>query len=196
MEFQERGAIHFHLFTTNFYPKEWVARSWYEICGTDDTRHLHAGTRIEKIRSGRHGISAYASKYAAKQSQKVIPEKFGWSGRFWGVAGIRMRTSADVFLTPEDVYAGAVRRRVIALENLLNQEISAGNIRDVSKEGCPAKVFYCKSPWLPAVLRVMIMRIAMSASMYSRVSAWDWHEFSDDWGRLEENDFEKSTINA
>lgn len=96
LEFQKRGAIHFHIFCTHRYPKEWVARSWYEVCGTDDKRHLVAGTRIETIRGGKRAICAYAAKYAAKAQQKSPPKEFGWVGRFWGVAGVRETVSADI----------------------------------------------------------------------------------------------------
>lgn len=89
MEFQARGSIHFHLLCTHRVEWSWIAKSWYQICGTDDERHLRAGTSIEAIRAGRAGISVYLRKYAAKQYQKVVPDHFGWVGRFWGVAGVR-----------------------------------------------------------------------------------------------------------
>lgn len=53
--------------------------------------HLAAGTRVERIKSGRDGTISYARKYAAKQSQKDVPIGFGWCGRFWGICGNRTR---------------------------------------------------------------------------------------------------------
>lgn len=100
LEFQKRGAIHFHILCTHFYHYEWIAKKWYDICGTNDPGHLLAGTRIEKIRAGRNGIASYCAKYAAKFDQKLIPEGFGWVGRFWGVSGYRKRVSAATYIPP------------------------------------------------------------------------------------------------
>jgi hypothetical protein len=98
MEWQKRGAIHFHIYGTHELPKDTLARWWYEIVGSEDIRHLRAGTRIERIRSGRDGWVAYASKYASKSVQKVVPEGFGWSGRLWGVFGLRTTVVAATII--------------------------------------------------------------------------------------------------
>lgn len=100
LEFQKRGAIHFHILCTHFYHYEWIAKKWYDIVGSGQEVHLQAGTRIEKIRAGRNGISSYCAKYAAKFDQKLIPDGFGWVGRFWGVSGYRDRLSAATYITP------------------------------------------------------------------------------------------------
>jgi len=99
MEWQKRGAIHFHIYGTHELPKDTISRWWYEIVGSEDTRHLRAGTRIERIRSGRDGWVAYASKYASKSVQKVVPEGFGWSGRLWGVFGLRSTVVAATIIS-------------------------------------------------------------------------------------------------
>jgi hypothetical protein len=80
LEFQSRGAPHFHIFTT-WAPKAdgpggWVAKRWYEIVNSEDIRHLQAGTRVEFLRTGRAGTISYATKYAAKMEQKVCPENY------------------------------------------------------------------------------------------------------------------------
>jgi len=83
LEFQERGAPHFHLlvFGVDYIPFNWVARAWYEVVGSGDDKHLRAGTRVEKIRSWRAAF-AYASKYLAKED--VTEQR---TGRIWGVYG-------------------------------------------------------------------------------------------------------------
>jgi hypothetical protein len=86
MEFQERGAPHFHVFLTGEVPKEEVAAAWYQIVGSGDDRHLRAGTRIEALRE-LHAAGAYAAKYLRKQEQKEVPEGFSDVGRFWGLFG-------------------------------------------------------------------------------------------------------------
>jgi len=84
MEFQKRGAPHFHLLVwgVKFIPWVWVARSWYEVVGSGDPRHFYAGTRVEAVRSWR-GVVAYASKYIAKEADHWE----GWTGRVWGFGG-------------------------------------------------------------------------------------------------------------
>jgi len=96
IEFQERGAPHFHIFGTHEIPKEHLSEMWYRIVDSGDERHLQAGTRIESMRAGRFGTVSYASKYALKQSQKAVPENFTNVGRFWGVAGLRECYAATI----------------------------------------------------------------------------------------------------
>jgi len=94
MEFQERGAVHYHLFTNFDFDKHFVSQLWYRICNTNDERHLRAGTRVEKLKCGRAGTISYASKYAAKQEQKNVPDCVKNAGRFWGIYGNRTSVSA------------------------------------------------------------------------------------------------------
>lgn len=95
LEPQKRGAPHYHvlLWTTASYLelRGWCATTWYYIVGTNDEKHLRAGTRVEKIRSPR-GVMAYAGKYVAKTSENLDldPEIIAmWddAGRWWGVFG-------------------------------------------------------------------------------------------------------------
>lgn len=103
LEFQNRGAPHFHLFISEFIVDrdsiEWCAKTWFRIVGSDDDRHLRAGTRLEKLRNGRKGTVSYAAKYAAKAEQKVVPENMLNAGRFWGVCGCRSTLSADAWVS-------------------------------------------------------------------------------------------------
>lgn len=114
LEFQERGAPHFHIFTTHYFDKDWVSRTWYRIVNSEDPRHLHAGTRCEKLNQGRSGTISYASKYAVKQCQKVVPENYQNVGRFWGVSGYRATMSADTFVSKDD-------RKSLHIRNLEKQ---------------------------------------------------------------------------
>lgn len=96
MEYQERGAAHFHLLV--FLPPEWLftderlhalrdwfAGAWYEVVGSGDLRHLSAGTDVQVPYSD---LSRYFA-YALKGSQNVVPDGFVHPGRVWGVWGIR-----------------------------------------------------------------------------------------------------------
>lgn len=89
LEFQKRGAPHYHLLVWNVsYLKllAWVSRAWFEVVGSGDEKHLAAGTRVENIRSLR-GLMAYAAKYVGKIDPLQTSESMGHVGRWWGVVG-------------------------------------------------------------------------------------------------------------
>lgn len=86
LEPQKRGAPHYHLlvFKLDALPREWLSRTWFEVVGSGDERHLRAGTQIQRVKSWRRVIR-YAAKYLAKDVGE-LPE--GWRagvGRWWGV---------------------------------------------------------------------------------------------------------------
>lgn len=96
LEFQDRGAPHFHIFMPTRVHKDKAAEAWYRIVGSGDVRHLWAGTRVESLRV-RHAAGAYAAKYASKARQKEVPADFENVGRFWGTWG-RAEVAAKVVL--------------------------------------------------------------------------------------------------
>ena len=59
-----------------------VSRSWYEVVGSGDERHLTAGTRCERVRSWR-GVVSYAAKYLGEPERLQLHQEP--PGRFWGV---------------------------------------------------------------------------------------------------------------
>jgi hypothetical protein len=92
LEFQQRGAPHFHILTDWPLPKNrgnkvlWysrIAKRWYDIVDSGDEKHLQAGTRTETLRS-KEGGARYAVKYAQKMKQKKVPQGYEDVGRFWG----------------------------------------------------------------------------------------------------------------
>jgi hypothetical protein len=95
LEFQSRGAPHFHCYLSG-YPSggvRAVANAWFNIVGSGDEKHLlwHEGklsgrSCLEWFRSP-HAASAYATKYATKQEQKDVPPEYQNVGRFWGCWG-------------------------------------------------------------------------------------------------------------
>lgn len=180
LEFQSRGAIHFHLFLTHRFPKEWIAKNWYEVVGSDDLRHLAAGTRIESFKSGKHGISAYATKYAAKQAQKEVPSGFGDPGRFWGVSGFRCTMSADAFVCLEVAEGKAVKRKLSAINEELSKALDRGKAVKVETiEG--AHVFYIKSLAVKARITWLVEALAHCVAMEQPWSAYDYFMKPDDW---------------
>ncbi len=109
LEFQKRGAPHFHLLVflqasaQDLY--NWVSAAWYEVCGEICPEHLRAGTRVESVRSWR-GVVAYAAKYMGKLEKLAVGVRD--PGRFWG------RWSGDLLpISPEETtVAGADANRI------------------------------------------------------------------------------------
>jgi len=84
MEFQERGAPHFHVFVSCLVPgKTYLSPLWYRIVNSHDPSHLQAGTNVVRLRTSKDVIR-YATSYAKKITQKMTPEDFSCVGRFWG----------------------------------------------------------------------------------------------------------------
>jgi hypothetical protein len=54
LEFQSRGAPHFHIIVSGQIDKNELAERRYRIVGSRDEKHLRAGTRIEGIKSKGH----------------------------------------------------------------------------------------------------------------------------------------------
>lgn len=86
LEFQARGAPHYHLLLSTKVVNGdgwWLSDTWYEIVGSGDEKHHHAGTRCENMRKAGAG-ARYAVKYAMKMTQKKVPHDYANVGRFWG----------------------------------------------------------------------------------------------------------------
>lgn len=112
LEFQRRGAPHFHLlltldllsrgdvversrylrrkgtkiFRTVEALQSWVSSAWFELVGSGDEKHLRAGAAWEVIEND-DGALRYAAAHAAKPHQKRVPQEFANVGRFWGTLG-------------------------------------------------------------------------------------------------------------
>ena len=83
MEFQKRGAAHFHGLINQPIDENELKRIWYEIVGSGDPKHLKHGAHIEVIRTP-EGALHYLTGYLTKQEQKIVPEHFRNLGRYWG----------------------------------------------------------------------------------------------------------------
>ena len=87
LEFQKRGAPHYHIVLIpkkklkglSAFRKE-LASHWYRIVGSEDPKHLEAGTRVAPIESPA-GMIGYMAQYMAKEDQ-TLPNNF--TGRYWG----------------------------------------------------------------------------------------------------------------
>lgn len=168
LEFQFRGAPHFHIFTTWSPNKDWVSRTWYRIVGSDDIRHLHAGTRVEFLRAGRRGTISYASKYAQKQEQKEVPENYDSVGRFWGVTGRRATVSASTFVQANEMDRGEVKTAVKRVHLMLEKLFLSGNAEILYREQ-DVIVVNVHDYRDQVRLRSLVCRIAVQVSRYDQM---------------------------
>ncbi len=113
LEFQKRGAPHWHLIVLHipFLAKEWLSRVWYEVAGGGDERHRRAGTNVQRVVSTRQARS-YVAKYVAKLPVGETPP---WSGRFWGIVG---RGHLDTYTVEWPFDGQGIARLTRAIRNL------------------------------------------------------------------------------
>jgi hypothetical protein len=83
LEFQKRGAPHFHGIISKEVEDVVLKKEWYKIVGSNDPRHFIHGAHIEPIRSTA-GYAHYLTSYLTKEEQKLVPQEFQDVGRFWG----------------------------------------------------------------------------------------------------------------
>ena len=97
LEFQTRGAPHFHVWITEPYSEAlWkrLGAAWNRIAEPESSKHLWWHTQ-ERFNSKTCKIersmiewdmkgAGYLRKYMSKEVQKCVPVGFGWVGRFWG----------------------------------------------------------------------------------------------------------------
>jgi hypothetical protein len=93
LEFQKRGAPHFHILAFRIAAgektrqlcrfREWLAENWFEVVGSGDPKHLHAGTSAEFLRS-QFAMMRYCGGYVSKDDQTLTGRTVG---RYWGIVG-------------------------------------------------------------------------------------------------------------
>jgi len=96
MEFQKRGAIHFHvLLSVPVDKKIWkrLARTWSDlaIARGGSSRHIRWFNSAKRGKFWENerkpgGLARYGLKYALKMEQKLCPLHFVDCGRFWGAS--------------------------------------------------------------------------------------------------------------
>lgn len=117
LEFQRRGAPHFHIAIVvpngvkSAEVREWFAQTWYRIAGHGDRRHLNQHRKAEHFKrtDGHRGVTSYFQRELRKEHQKTLPE---WlrrrdsdegAGRWWGVRGLK-RLILDEPVTEAESY--------------------------------------------------------------------------------------------
>lgn len=127
LEFQRRGAPHYHLLVWNVMPgpndRAWLSATWYRIVNSGDERHLRAGTQWNPCYSWRQVI-AYAAKYLGKV--QGIPDTFAQVGRIWGVWN---KDRLEIQLVSEHIPRGSFHRVRRVLRRLLRKRYRRGSSR-------------------------------------------------------------------
>jgi len=120
LEFQRRGAIHFHLVLCAYWRPtkqdvRFVAEAWHAVCGETSDAHLAAGTCLEEWSSGPDSVSYYLLKYlgSSKFYQTELPVGLRGIGRWWGIWGCPRMRSPLVVPVAEGVIARRTIRRMV-----------------------------------------------------------------------------------
>lgn len=82
MEFQDRGAPHFHLLLNGWLSEADARRQWLKIIGAPSGFSSSCALRVEPIYDQHRIIS-----YVAKALSKKVPDGFSAIGNFYGVFG-------------------------------------------------------------------------------------------------------------
>lgn len=112
LEFQTRGAAHYHLMLFGLGAclttvRDWMRATWYRIAHAGDAHGGVAGTQVDAIKSA-GGAAHYLVKYLGKGDQ-TLPGNF--SGRYWGkINGAALPVAeARTLQMPEAVAVGLRR---------------------------------------------------------------------------------------
>lgn len=91
-ENEGKVAPHYHLLLYGLMEQDgfnidefrvWLSQAWFEVVGSNDERHLRAGTSCTVMESWR-GSMAYASKYLGKKEGEFLKGVASGVGRHWG----------------------------------------------------------------------------------------------------------------
>lgn len=116
LEFQKRGAPHYHLilFDPPFVPKEWLSKAWYDSVGSGLPEHLEAGTQIKLVCGADSPklVMKYVAKYTAKFEDQKTESEVTYVGRHWGkwnigkIAPVEVETGATTAFGLVDTICG------------------------------------------------------------------------------------------
>lgn len=102
LEFQQRGAPHFHFYSSHFISQRWLRRCWSEIRQEFSKAAIKNGCLLKPITGGQAGGVRYARKYAKKTIQKQVPENYRNVGRMWGIAGTNSMSADTMDIIADD----------------------------------------------------------------------------------------------
>ena len=154
VEFQRRGAVHFHILT-NIEVQAAATRSrWWRAWAaatTDNERdyenvlyvHDRRGHGWQNLRSP-EAAARYVSKYALKKEQKLVPKGYGNCGRFWGNSRNLGIPEADMTLHVS--HAELMHALAAIGHRVATWHIAPRSIYDVSTQLIAALVPYSRPP--------------------------------------------------
>lgn len=102
LEFQRRGAPHFHILTAVRPTAEdrlWIGRRWAKLVanGNEKVERVNGHEKSWEVVRRPDGAKRYALKYALKPHQKFVPKEYQNVGRFWGHSrSVRPVSSGEV----------------------------------------------------------------------------------------------------
>ncbi len=147
LEFQERGAPHFHILVDKEIPHQDVAQSWYRIVGSNDEKHLKAGTEARAIKA-KGSIGYYLTSYMEKSRQKAVPPEYEKVGRFWGSSrGLLVEKKIRIYGKREDIYHLKGKLRVARRFNHAQKRQWEARAKAKGKEKNKFKKFYKSSKY-------------------------------------------------
>jgi len=145
LEFQERGAPHFHILVDKEVHHQRVAQSWYRIVGSNDEKHLKAGTEVRAIRA-KDSIGYYLTTYMEKARQKSVPPEYEKVGRFWGSSkGLLQEKKMKIFGKREDIYRLKKSLRIVRRYDQSQKKQWEKRARAKGKTRNKFKKYYSKS---------------------------------------------------
>lgn len=139
MEFQKRGAPHFHILLNygvvederDLYAGRWSSAALSGIVGKEDDRYQELWMKIFRVhkhhrqwqnKKEKDGIVRYMSSYLAKSYQKKIPKDYQDVGRWWsatrGVADIEPASTYEIGEEGVRDYLGAIDSPLVSWEFL------------------------------------------------------------------------------
>lgn len=111
LEFQVRGAPHFHLllFNAGTVSEETMHTNWFEVVNSGEEHHWFYGTDVKRLDSWT-AAGRYCAKYVAKEDTQQIVDGVG---RFWGIANRAARDAyvASIAITEREFYM--IRRTLL-----------------------------------------------------------------------------------
>lgn len=117
LEFQERGAPHFHLMYLDmgFIPVHELCWLWKCVVKSWDMAHELLGVDIKLITSGKEKklIASYLAKYVGKVDQSEGKNDGSGVGRYWGKWNIE--EVSPIILETDDKSAGDIVTRYLAM---------------------------------------------------------------------------------
>jgi len=150
LEFQARGAPHVHLVmacpaTVAGEPfTDWLSRTWFEVVGSGDERHLHAGTGVDwhtpATMTSPQAAAVYFARHAAageaKGYQHLVPDAWADAGRFrwWGMWFLRPQVAIAAIDHDTAVFVRRLMRHQYRVWHRHRRILASGR-RDGSMQG-------------------------------------------------------------